>query len=123
MRMAFSSAALSEESAPGAAASIASRAPRAVTIAIRPSGGREIRECLNLICPTAKGKNFCEKGWTLSRGKRATNLPVGQISHKAPAVAEQRFRFMMEPMGQAECGACHTSPKPLCGALAPPALR
>ena len=50
---------------PDATASIASRAQRVVTIAIRPSGGHETARVLKLICPTAKAKNFCEKGWTL----------------------------------------------------------
>jgi hypothetical protein len=50
---------------PDAAASIASRAQRVVTIAIRPSGGHETARVLKLICPTTKAENFCEKGWTL----------------------------------------------------------
>jgi hypothetical protein len=45
------------------ATSIASRAQRVVTIAIRPSlAEHETRESLKMFCPTAKAKNFCEKG-------------------------------------------------------------
>jgi hypothetical protein len=51
---------------PDAAASIASRAQRVVTIAIRPSVRRETAGVLKLICPTAKAENFCGKGWTLA---------------------------------------------------------
>ena len=49
---------------PDAKASTASRAQRVVTIAKRPSGGRETGEVLKVICPTAKAKYFSQHGWT-----------------------------------------------------------
>jgi len=62
------------------ATSIASRAQRVVTIAIRPSlSERETGESLKMFCPTAKAKNFCQRGWTFGlREKRGSDLPVGQ---------------------------------------------
>jgi hypothetical protein len=60
--------------------SIASRAQRVVTIAKRPSIGRETAAALKVICPTAKVENFCEAGWTLRRDQTSRgDLPVGQI--------------------------------------------
>jgi hypothetical protein len=38
--------------------------PTSVTIAIRPSCGRETGELVALICPTAKAKYFSRQGWT-----------------------------------------------------------
>src|SRR5579863_7647632 len=61
---AFSSGSTTIE--PDAAASIASRAQRAMTIAIRPSVGRETAGLLKLICPTRLGKNAA-----VNRAKRA----------------------------------------------------
>src|SRR3984957_9844890 len=62
------------------AASIASRAQRIVTIAKRPSIGRETAAALKVICPTAKAENFYEAGWTLRKDQDApTDLPDGQI--------------------------------------------
>ena len=59
--------------------SIASRAQRIMTIAKRPSIGRETRRALKVICPTAKAENFCERGWTLRKDQDApTDLPDGQ---------------------------------------------
>jgi hypothetical protein len=55
---------------PDATTSIASRAQRVVTIAIRPSGGPETARVLKLICPTAKAENFCERDWTLLEVRR-----------------------------------------------------
>ncbi len=66
---AFSSGLITIE--PDAAASIASRAQRVVTIAIRPSVGHETAGVLKLICPTAKAKNYCERDWTLAEIIRA----------------------------------------------------
>src|SRR5439155_24657991 len=43
---------------PDAKASTASRAPRVVTIMIRPSCGRETAENMLLICPSGKAKYF-----------------------------------------------------------------
>jgi phosphate/sulfate permease len=53
--------------------SIASRAQRVVTIAKRPSIGRETAAALKVICPTAKAENFCERGWTLRKEQKLTN--------------------------------------------------
>jgi hypothetical protein len=61
-------------------ASIASRAQRVVTIAKRPSIGRETRRALKVICPTAKAENFGKTGWTLRKDQGApADLPDGQI--------------------------------------------
>src|ERR1700733_15086962 len=61
-------------------ASIASRAQRVVTIAKRPSIGRETAAALKVICPTAKAENFCPRRWTLRKDQDSrTDLPVGQI--------------------------------------------
>jgi hypothetical protein len=61
-------------------ASIASRAQRVVTIAKRPSIGRETAAALKVICPTAKAENFGKTGWTLRKDQDSrTDLPVGQI--------------------------------------------
>jgi hypothetical protein len=38
-----------------------------VTIAIRPSFGRETRQAIKVICPTAKAENFRRRAWTLRR--------------------------------------------------------
>ena len=60
--------------------SIASRAQRVVTIAKRPSIGRETRRALKVICPTAKAENFGKTGWTLRKDQGApADLPDGQI--------------------------------------------
>jgi hypothetical protein len=60
-------------------ASIASRAQRIVTIAKRPSIGRETAAALKVICPTAKAENFYDAGWTLRKDQDApTDLPDGQ---------------------------------------------
>jgi len=71
---------------PDAAASIASRAQRVVTIAIRPSAGHETARVLKLICPTAKAENFCEKGWTLLEVRQNAEVicPSGKISTRSP---------------------------------------
>jgi hypothetical protein len=61
-------------------ASIASRAQRVVTIAKRPSIGRETAAALKVICPTAKAENFGKTGWTLRKDQGASaDLPDGQI--------------------------------------------
>jgi hypothetical protein len=59
---------------PDAATSIASRAQRVVTIAIRPSVGHETAAVLKLICPTAKAENFCERDWTLMEMHRSAEV-------------------------------------------------
>ena len=66
---------------PDATASIASRAQRVVTIAIRPSVGHETAGVLKLICPTAKAENFCEEGWTLLEADQNAEVicPSGKI--------------------------------------------
>jgi hypothetical protein len=71
---------------PDATASIASRAQRVVTIAIRPSGGHETARVLKLICPTAKAENFCEKGWTLLEVRQNAEVicPSDKISTRSP---------------------------------------
>jgi hypothetical protein len=61
--------------APDAAASTASH-PASVTIAIRPSGGRD-GTALKMFLPGGKAKNICEQGWTLITGQ-----PGGQISRR-----------------------------------------
>jgi len=76
---------------PDAAASIASRAQRVVTIAIRPSVGHETAGVLKLICPTAKAENFCEEGWTLLEVRQSAEVicPSGKdylsIEWRCPA--------------------------------------
>jgi len=71
---------------PDAAASIASRAQRVMTIAIRPSVGRETAGVLKLICPTAKAENFCERGWTLLEVRQNAEVicPSGTICTHSP---------------------------------------
>ena len=71
---------------PDAAASIASRAQRVVTIAIRPSVGHETAGVLKLICPTAKAENFCEGGWTLLEVRQNAEVicPSGTIGTRSP---------------------------------------
>jgi hypothetical protein len=51
-------------------------APTFVTIAKRPSYRDRTRESVELICPTAQAKYFCEKDWT----RKLQNCPDGQIS-------------------------------------------
>jgi hypothetical protein len=49
-------------------------APTLVTIAKRPSYRDRTRESVELICPTAQAKYFCERGWTAS----LQNSPSGK---------------------------------------------
>jgi hypothetical protein len=86
---------------PDATASIASRAQRVVTIAIRPSGGHETARVLKLICPTAKAVNFFERDWTLLEAHRnaIADLPVGHIlaeRFRAPACGVPMRVFSVE---------------------------
>src|SRR5579872_1050889 len=67
--------------------------PTSVTVAIRPSCGRETGGLLKLICPTTKAKYFCEKGWT----GISQNCPTGKsgpraTSPKTPAASIQAVR-------------------------------
>jgi hypothetical protein len=71
--LAFSSGELNRS--PDAKASTASRAPRVVTIMIRPSCGRETGEEMPVICPTWKARYFSFRGLTLFR-KIRSDLPV-----------------------------------------------
>jgi hypothetical protein len=76
--------------------SIASRALRVVTIAIRPSSGHETAQALELICPAAKAEIFYEEGWTRGCMKRTTDLPDGQVP--GPMV---RSRLTLRPLKMA----------------------
>src|SRR5258708_16183563 len=58
-------------------ASTASR-PASVTIANRPSVGRDCKS-YSLICISEKQKYFCEGGWTGQPPTRSPDLPVRQI--------------------------------------------
>jgi hypothetical protein len=59
-----------------------------VTIAKRPSIGRETAAARKVIFPTAKAENFGKTGWTLRKDQVAlANLPDGQIRIKEAAAS------------------------------------
>src|ERR1700745_3693556 len=88
MRKAFSSGAIDH---PGPtdtrrltlSTSIASRAQRVGTIAIRPSlSEHETRESLKVFCPTAKPKNFFERDWTFWTSRKSAYCFARRANHR-----------------------------------------
>jgi hypothetical protein len=86
--------------------SIASRAQRVVTIAKRPSIGRETAAALKVICPTAKAENFCGQGWTFQSDHASrTDLPVGQIHiNKQRPVQDQPLLLLRQRIQTSAAG-------------------